>query len=674
MPDSGTCPHRGCPTTSMKRSIGATAALVGALGSSSAHADGFIETTHEISVDLHESHATAIVSRTFATEYDAPIEAHVHFAAAGIATALRTRGNDGRWYGGELHDVEAAVDTYWKLTGSQKVVPGIVLPRQRVSARVDDPALLMWSPTGLDLYAYPVTIATPRSVEYTLQIPYEYADGADRAWIATGEEQLLAPRVRIASMARGMIARIAGERVVRGSEVDTIADEGVEILIERARPQLAIDFGTTRAGQRWFSRVSVQASSELGRDPARTHAVIVLDRSRSMGPDSMNAAKAMLLAYLDRLTEVDGAKVEIIGFDREVWAEHGAFVSPAVARDALAKAELSLRNGSALPGALALATKRLASAPRGAPRRAIVVSDATLAPHDEARIARSIASTGALVHLVDVIGDRTTALDRAPDHRLSDVVADTGGVVWVATVEPDQSDLAGTFDALVRPDRIDEFAVRVDGELESLVGEAVWLPSGAGTLDVRVRERAPRRVTAEGMLWGTPVRVDAGRSASMDREWTRLAAAYLVDELDDDEITDVARRSGAVSPKTALLALEPGVMPSEAPATVADGERRFTSRVSSCGFGGWVASGGFGRYSLDHDEAEWIRIAVAEAAKSCGVTTYEVALTTSYAEVLAVDAVQAPDDADVACLSDAVWSLELPPGKPTIATHRVASP
>lgn len=75
----------------------------------------------------------------------------------------------------------------------------------------------------------------------------------------------------------------------------------------------------------------------------------------------------------------------------------------------------------------------------------------------------------------------------------------------------------------------------------------------------------------------------------------------------------------------------------------------------------------------EYDEAAWMRTAVAEAAKTRNAATYEVRLTTSYAEVRAIDAVRAPDDADVTCLTDALWELEFPPGRAEIVVHHIAS-
>ncbi|MGH1345352.1 MAG: vWA domain-containing protein [Nannocystales bacterium] len=629
-----------------------------------------IEVAHDVEVEFHETHATLTVRRTLETEHLNPLEAHLRIGTKHplAATSLATRGSDGQWYRGELMDVHDAVDTYWKLTGSKKVVPEGKLPRRMPSLKPKDPALLMWRGDGLSLFVFPLSEGESRSVEYTLQVPYEHESGADVLYIPVGGVDALSPRITFSRPPPKTAVTTEGQSVKGGLVLVPTSTGELAVRLESYRsPTLSVSLASIPADQRHMARVEVVAGRELGVDPAGTHAIIVVDRSRSLGEDSFSAAQAAVQAYLGELAEVADARVQIVGFARKAEALHSDFVSASVAAADLRDAGWDQRNGSDLGAALHLAASRLEDAPRDVPRRVLVLSDTALTDAVEADALAQIESLSAVVHLVDVEGARWTSMEPAEDHPWEDEVVATGGAVWAAAVDAVDGETGEVFASWVRPQSIRDVRVNLDGEELG----TTWLDSGEGTLDVELYERAPRVLRATGRVWGRTVEARATRTTKGDRAWKTTAAAYLGGGMSEAEIVDVAQRAGAVSPHTAFLALEPGASPGEAMLPDDAGSPRtvFGCRLRAGGY-----SGDFGRYSLTFDEEAFIRDQVTEAVTACNATHEHVSveLTTTYAEVVNVDQVDIEGQPKlVACVEEALWNVEFPPGQHRRATHIV---
>ena len=641
-----------------------------ATGSAGASEAGPVtETEHEVEVTFHRTHATLKVRRSFETGHMNPLEGHVEIStdAPLTATRLATLGSDGRWHEADLMSVHDAVETYWKLTGSKMVVPEGELPRRMPSFQPKDPALMMWGPDALSLFVFPLAEGSPRSVAHTLQVPYEHDAGAEVLRIPVGDADDLPPRItfnRTPSQTR-VIAE--GTSVQPGTSLVPTSTGHLTVRLEPEHsPQLAVSLASIPADQRHMARVSVTAGSELGPDPSGTHAIVVLDRSRSLGPDSFAAAQLAAQAYLRGLERVPGAKVQVIGFDREVHALQEAFVSPSEAADALRDAAWDQRNGSELDDALRVAEARLRDVPKGAPRRVLLLSDTVLTQAVEADALAQLASFPATLHLADVEASTDSRLERRPKHAWASQVFGTGGGVWAATVDAVDHRTGEVFAPWIRPQRIDDLHVSLDGR--ELV--AFDLGAGEGQLDVELYEHPPETLVATGRVWGRSVKARANRTTSGDRAWATAAAAYLGGDMSPAETLDVAQRAGAVSPHTALLALEPGASPGEAMAP--QGQRRRIHRTSCrIGFG---SSPDFGRYALTFDEEAFIQDAADVAIARCKATEYRVTteVTTTYAEVVAVGHVEVEGRPDLAaCVRDELWAIEFPPGRHRTLEHPI---
>jgi hypothetical protein len=645
-------------------------ALALTLAGSAGATEAIEEVAHEIEVELGTQRATLVVRRTVGTSFVDEHEAHfiVQTSEPMVGVGLRTRGDDGRWYRAELLPIERAIDTYWSLTGSLKVAPDRAGVSRMSSMSPKDPALMMWSREGFDVYVFPVVKARPKAIEYTLAAPYSYEGGAYRLAVPVGGENELAPQIRIAAVPRGYRAFVGDVEVQAGSVVSgtTIGEQWVR-LVPPSRPELTVRVASTPAGERHLARVEVEVGPLLGPDPKDTHVVIALDRSRSMTDSGADAARRAALDYLGQLEQVPGARAAIVMFDRAVVPLHAGFLAPAEAAALLRAAPTDRANGSDLPGALAVATKLLAQVGGAAPRRVLVLSDTAIDPAAEEAARRLIAGSRAVVHVADLEDGEVTSLGVDDRHRWDDVVGATGGVVWRGEVKLSAAEPDPAFAEWIRPRRVSDLVVTRDG-LPLMDG---WdLRRGEGSQDVAVLELAPRGVRATGRVWGRRIAVEARRTAADDRAWSVLAAAHVGDELTDAEVGDVARRAGAVSPRTALLALEPGARPGQA--APADPPER-TGRSFSCGMR--VGGGGnFGRHSLWFDEAAFIREAVATAAKACRVRHLDVtaALTTSFAEVVAVGRVEVPGEPQAeSCVREKLWEIDFPPGRAVAALHVV---
>jgi subtilisin-like proprotein convertase family protein len=124
------------------------------------------ESSHAVDVRIKDGVATYVVRRSFANAGIRHDEASlgIELPPGAAATGLRIRSGR-RWFDGELMERERAGALYKELTGI-----GPHTPR--------DPALLQWVwANQLHLQVFPVPPAATSTVEYTLTVPTQYAQG-----------------------------------------------------------------------------------------------------------------------------------------------------------------------------------------------------------------------------------------------------------------------------------------------------------------------------------------------------------------------------------------------------------------------------------------------------------------------------------------------------------------
>ena len=625
------------------------------------------ERAHEIELSFDRGHASLTVTRTVFNDFDRHDEARVLFTipASSVATGLRSLGElDGRprWFEAELLEAEVAAARYAELTGH-----GVYVPR--------DPALLWWrDPISLVLQVFPVAPRSEKTVEYTLSMPATWEDGRWSLVLpAMGSPDLPAQLVINPAQRLDQLF-VDGQVVGRGRHLTLDHSVVVELAPRDPAPvELALaslDTGQDRSVVQW----QVILAPELSKLPRKARIVLALDLSRSLDTEDVEAQRSVALAYLEHFRDPSlGAKVALLGFDRELRPLVEGFVSVDRARTVLADAPLHRRNGSELGLALAEADALLAAQPRSAAKRVVLMSDYATAWALTPELVRATERrSGAIVHLVDASHDRAK-LQRDDSHPWSGVAADTTGVLWTlgapAWSEADdatRAKLIAMSEELARPVRIDELAIRLDDRPVDLGSWSIDLAEGQGMEDRLMSPEGAGRIVVEGLSWNAPVRHEARASTSHGDRWAALVfGSELVDELSEAEMMSLAMRGGAVSPVTSYLAVEPGVRPStEGIESWERGARGFGggSGSGSIGLGG----GGVLVAGSTVSPQEWLDTELGDAWRTCGGVdpVAKLILEVERAEILEVELRLAhgakPSSALTTCVTQLAWSVELP--------------
>jgi len=147
---------------------------------------GLTEHFSRIALRFAHDHAELVVQRSAFNSANISDQAtwFIDLPKGAVATALRTRSvgsGSPRWFTGELMEAEMAAERYRELTGIGGYYP-------------KDPALLSWRDQSLlALQVFPCPAHAEKVVEYTLEMPTTYREGAYHiALPAMGTEARLA--------------------------------------------------------------------------------------------------------------------------------------------------------------------------------------------------------------------------------------------------------------------------------------------------------------------------------------------------------------------------------------------------------------------------------------------------------------------------------------------------
>ncbi|MDF1561954.1 MAG: VWA domain-containing protein [Deltaproteobacteria bacterium] len=622
------------------------------------------EVAHRIEVTLHRGHAHLRVRRTVANPGGKSDQAllSLELPEGAVATALRTKGKD-RWFEGELMEAEAAAEKYRELTGIGGAYP-------------KDPALLSWrDQRNLLLQVFPVPAHGQLTFEYELELPTPYEEGRYRLELSG---------LTLAGRPAVVTARAAetGDRVqLEGQPLQTddrfLLTEGhtdapVELSLEpRDVPRLDSELAvaSTRHG-RWVTHLRSTAAPRLSRVPRGAYLVVILDHSRSLSEETVRAQAAAARAWLSHFPD---ARVKVLTFDREVrdpTARAPSFVGVPAAARLLDELEPLRRNGSHLDAALKRADELLAAAPARAERRVLVLTDLltreAVTPQSTHPL---LPRSEALVH-VGLVEPQGSGVRRIDDHAWSEVVGETGGLVWDAraSADPaDELDLRDTWEELARPVAFDFFEVHAPGlpaveEGGSLTGELDGrLEEGEGFTHLEITDRAVPYLSVSGLLWTEPVVRMVRPTEPAGDLWSALFfGSELLDELGEEEMMVLAMRGGAVSPVTSYLAIEPGVRPSTEGLDWHGGMGLGGFGARGMGIGG--AGCAMGGVFFDH--VAWLRERLEPAWRGCGgERPVTLSLESTLDEVVEVAprgvASGEEEGKALACLIEAAWELEL---------------
>jgi len=309
-----------------------------------------------------------------------------------------------------------------------------------------------------------------------------------------------------------------------------------------------------------FARLEIDVAPQLSQLPKRAQVVFVLDASYSVGSDGLAAQLATMRAYVSHVPDAD---VEVVVYRRFATRLFNTFVPARELDVRLARASLSLGNGSALDEGAAVAAQAIASRTAG-PRRIVLLTDELV----RTSLSRSLAlaslaklPSDVIVHVVvpDVDHDDRATLTRDDGHPLAGLATSHHGILARLRGFPlhNAKDLALLALELVRPTRIEKLTAA------GITLETSTLREGEGLRAWVKHKHVPAKITLDGLLWSDPVRT----ALVADKPFSRATAAFVfgADEhqgLSEREMMTVARAGRAVSPVTSYVAVEPGTRPS----------------------------------------------------------------------------------------------------------------
>jgi len=626
---------------------------------------GLTERKSRIALRFAHDHAQLVVQRSVFNSAEISDQAlwFIDLPKGAVATALRTRSigpNSPRWFNGELMEAEKAAERYRELTGIGGYYP-------------KDPALLSWrDQTLLALQVFPCPAHAEKVVEYTLEMPTTYRDGAYHLSLpAMGTESRLA-ELHVEAAQAGDRLLLNGAALPPDGNVAFDRANELDLALVPAAGALEVDLVSVPfASGRVLTRFAVRAGPRLSRVPENAYLVVVLDASRSLDSEFEDSAKVAIDAYLSHFTS---ARVEFMTFDRHTRRVLGRFVDVKAARRALASLSLSRKNGSNVDQALFEADQLLASAPADKPRRIVLITDGlSRASLTGERLRGALAQSNALVHIGLLSSTHAAELTRKDDHPWASALRARQGMVWNASApatlaDEQKQNTQRVFEEWARPTHIDNIGAFSDnlGLLDRLQGSGLGtaLAEGAGVEDLYLDPRATRNLNISGELWLEPVRVSASKDRASEARWAGLTfGSPVLDELNESEMTTLAWLGHAVSPVTSYLAIEPGVRPST------EG-----LEPSMQGFGAGLGHGSVRWASTSVsptapplDRQAYLENALAADYRRCGGTprAYALDIETTRAEIVRVDTLTQTDAHDPmleSCLSEAAWALELPVG------------
>lgn len=415
--------------------------------------------------------------------------------------------------------------------------------------------------------------------------------------------------------------------------------------------------------ERELWRLELDAAPEFDQVPVRPKVVFAIDASHSEGAEGIAAQLELVAPYL---ANVPDAQVEVVLYRRFAERLFGQLVPAAdvAARLALLPRErLAPGNGSHLERGAALAAEVLAQA--GGPGRLVLLTDERLRhgfTNELALDALARLPRDAVVHVVERSASGGTQLtERRDDGAGLSAVAEAHGGIFTrvdgAAADPLLS--AATMLGLVRPVRLDSFAVEAPGLEEVLVVDSE-LREGVGVRLGAVSARPPREVVVTGKLWAKDFRRVVRLDAALVERLPAFAVADESLDLTDDEERTVAFVAHAVSPWTSYLWAPPGAAPSVV------GVERFGGGAQSfslCGCGGSSSHCGFGFATTAPDTEALVRALLAPGLAACEAQHGSVSGATLQLEATADEVVDvgvaAPSDGLRDCLVEVGWGLRL---------------
>ncbi|MFU8806463.1 MAG: VIT domain-containing protein [Bradymonadaceae bacterium] len=589
------------------------------------------EVSHSVTLSVEGGIATYVVRRTFANAGESHDEAvlSVIMPTGAVATGLRIRAG-AVWYEGDLLPADEAAAKYTELTGM-----GVFDPL--------DPALLAWeTSSSLHLRVFPVPPGGTATLEYTLTAPLSWKNGeAITHYPRGGGGPSLSPVV-LQFLEHSAELFVDERRVTFEQPVVLTAarqSSHAELRLRSNEPAIVGRMGYTdwvhlsSERPRRFTKIEYDLPARLSEMPKEAKVVFLIDRSRSVGERLMQAQLDVIEGFASYLPD---AHFELVMVDRAASSLHGDFITREKLQEvigALRESGVMLKNGSNLDQGLELGRKLLEDA--DGPRFIIAFTDDNLRRSwDTHPVAES---TGITTHVVVL----DQGFERDDAHRLAPVAHREGGILVRAGIT---SRLEVEVEHLVRPIRLDHVSIVGTGDHISHIHE------GTSYRFFKAVDKLPRG-TLRAKLWSRSIEVNPQRRAAFDRATAGWVFSHdLHEDLEEEDMMELAIYAGAVSPVTSYLAIEPGVRPS-----VAGMDRSGMGGLGLTGSG----SGGAG-YGLAQGSVQAPRIDL-DPEPCRGLHPNQRAQVTVHTTTIeVVDVVATTANEFTECIVESVWAITLP--------------
>jgi hypothetical protein len=308
----------------------------------------------------------------------------------------------------------------------------------------------------------------------------------------------------------------------------------------------------------------------------------------------------------------------------------------------------------------------LAKAPSSAAKRILLLTDTrTRAEVTTEMLKSKLAKSGALLHVGVVSGSDDSAVVREDDHTWNAVTRPSGGLVWNASIDTNESNEkqdATVFEEWARPKRIHHLSIRPRGLDKEQLGFPDTLDEGEGIEDLRLPATSVDSVEVTGELWATPIKKVYTRDDAEGQRWAGLFfGTHLYNDITEKEMMPLAMLGKVVSPVTSYLAIEPGVRPS----TEGLAEDEGWGIGFGSGFGRAGGRGvGIGIIKYPDDKEAFLRKELEKGLIKCGGQgrKAKASLETTVAEIVAVKATiegEAAGSALTTCFEESAWNVYL---------------
>jgi hypothetical protein len=405
-------------------------------------------------------------------------------------------------------------------------------------------------------------------------------------------------------------------------------------------------------GGETFARVELGLANVLADIPRDLATVLVIDNSRSLGPDEQAAQRELVQAYLKR---VPSSRVQVVAFARHAqpllsgWMNAGS--TAATVDQALAR--LVPQNGSNFDAGLAEAATWLRKLE--GTRRVVLITDELMADRLQSTTAptlKQLLPAGTLVHVVIPDPSPGTHL-RDDDGRLAPLAAATEGMrMRIGAAE------AAPLDAtrLVRPTSLDDLAITAPGwtaltaqdREQACENELSLDEGGACTWWGKSTSRQP--ITIEGKIWGKLFMRVVTPSLARATDLVRQLSTHPVLPAELRDLADQQAR--AVNSKWSLYAAWGGPGTYEVHGAGGSSATCGCDGPGSIGHGGATGHGTIGTLpQID------LRTQLADQLATCklGSERVQVKVELTWAEIVDVHVTaRQPDHAR--CVAEVVWA------------------